>query len=73
MSTEPSLESLGALPLVERVGRIEKLRRVAGEISRGARRVDVSGLRGSSVAFFAEALRERVEAICPEVAAVVLR
>jgi transcription-repair coupling factor (superfamily II helicase) len=67
---QEEVEREGATHLVERVRRDDSVRKVIGLITRGDRRVDVSGLRGSSPAFLAEALRESLDrtvlVCCPD-------
>ena len=60
----------GAEALVDRVRRHETVRALAGRISGGMPRADVSGLRGSSPVFVVEALRAALErailVVCPD-------
>jgi hypothetical protein len=47
----------GAASLVERVRRVDRVRAIERSLDGGARRVDVSGLRGTAPSFVVEALR----------------
>ena len=61
------IEQGGAVALIERVRRDEKVRRIARTLLDGSRRVDVSGLRASAPAFLIEALRgllDRTIVVC---------
>jgi transcription-repair coupling factor (superfamily II helicase) len=60
----------GAEALVDRVRRHETVRAIAGKVSAGLPRADVSGLRGSSPVFVVEALRASLDrtaiVVCPD-------
>jgi transcription-repair coupling factor (superfamily II helicase) len=60
----------GATLLIERVRRDDTVRDIVGFVRKGVRRIDISGLRGSSPAFFIEALRgalgREVLVCCPD-------
>ena len=61
------IEQEGAVALVERVRLSDEVRSIAGVLRDGARRADLSGLRGSAPAFVAEALRvslDRTVVVC---------
>ncbi|MCZ6766493.1 MAG: transcription-repair coupling factor [bacterium] len=70
METENKTDSRGLGNLVEHVRRHEALRRIDGLIRSGKKRVDLTGLRGSSPVFVTEALRlllkRRVVVVCPD-------
>ncbi len=55
-----ALRENGMSPLIERVMGTEAFRELAGELERAVDTIDVSGLRGSSVALLAAALRENL-------------
>lgn len=57
MTAKSNIGQFGAATLVEHVQKNEQLRRIARAINGGDRRIDISGLRGSSPAFVVEALR----------------
>jgi transcription-repair coupling factor (superfamily II helicase) len=57
-----SLHDTGpAASLVEHIGKLAEVRRVGAMLDEGRRRIDMSGLSGSSPMFVVEALRERVK------------
>jgi len=65
-----TIDNRGFQSLVDHVRRLEEVRRIDGLIRGGKRRVDLTGLRGSSPVFVTEALRvllkQRIVVVCPD-------